>query len=399
MDDWTERELRANIPPSDSDTRSTIRSVSSLSFSDRQRWHNFDNALINPTVPNQMPKLKTESDIPMVAKGANSQLSISQLPDEILSTVFEYYVGSDGDDFDWLNIMLVCLRWRQIAISTPTLWTHVDFTWKSSFIDIFMQRNGTLPLDVFVIGPGSSREWPLSNERHPSLRASVGRARNLQLYLNNGRITGLEGSLQTPTPLLRDLVLHDVGGRSDTELVGGSESDSTLLDRLFCGPPKNIEILDISCIYLSREWTSCERLRDLSLEPYPDYMERGCSHEVFSILPELPALETLRFRMNHEWVNLEMSTPARLLKLRCLIFQDMSPRRVGLCLSRLNMPALTRLYVFHNNSNAVSSPQDFSSCGWAQNSSISILMHLLWSRPSPSHVLRFGRMTATPSDI
>ncbi|KAL1678555.1 hypothetical protein EV122DRAFT_278124 [Schizophyllum commune] len=59
----------------------------------------------------------------------NDYIPIAQLPDETLADIFLWVAHSlplDSPAFrDWTSLMLVCRRWRSVAVSTPALWSRV----------------------------------------------------------------------------------------------------------------------------------------------------------------------------------------------------------------------------------------------------------------------------------
>ncbi|KAL1685249.1 hypothetical protein GGG16DRAFT_119063 [Schizophyllum commune] len=59
----------------------------------------------------------------------NDHIPIAQLPDETLADIFLWVVRSlplKSPAFrDWTSLMLVCRRWRSVAVSTPALWSRV----------------------------------------------------------------------------------------------------------------------------------------------------------------------------------------------------------------------------------------------------------------------------------
>ncbi|KAJ8092627.1 hypothetical protein PM082_006952 [Marasmius tenuissimus] len=106
----------------------------------------------------------------------NSQNITCRIPVEILSAIFHYLVqkikfgedeieGEDGyvfgdDDEDgeeakkpargrWYSFPQVCRHWRQVAFSTPSLWTHIDF--KDEWLSLWMLlRSQNAPLHLSI---------------------------------------------------------------------------------------------------------------------------------------------------------------------------------------------------------------------------------------------------------
>ncbi|KZS91182.1 hypothetical protein SISNIDRAFT_456767 [Sistotremastrum niveocremeum HHB9708] len=52
---------------------------------------------------------------------------IERLPDDVLSDIFLSWQSLSLDYQDWRNVMLVCRRWRAVAIDEPRLWRILDF--------------------------------------------------------------------------------------------------------------------------------------------------------------------------------------------------------------------------------------------------------------------------------
>ncbi|KAG8795833.1 hypothetical protein FRC12_008986 [Ceratobasidium sp. 428] len=93
---------------------------------------------------------------------SQSIVPINKLPAEILSRVFEC-VHSQQDCVDNINVDLrlsplavlpsVCASWRQVALDTPPLWTHLDFfgengSYSTSRITLWLQRARHAPLHL-----------------------------------------------------------------------------------------------------------------------------------------------------------------------------------------------------------------------------------------------------------
>ncbi|KAG8752884.1 hypothetical protein FRC14_006626 [Serendipita sp. 396] len=62
--------------------------------------------------------------------GTSKATSIHSLCAEILACIFEFYV-SDGDEVAW-SLCYICRLWRQLALSTPTLWNKIAINAESS---------------------------------------------------------------------------------------------------------------------------------------------------------------------------------------------------------------------------------------------------------------------------
>ncbi|KAJ7162802.1 hypothetical protein C8R43DRAFT_307030 [Mycena crocata] len=78
-------------------------------------------------------------DTPPVDGQHNEKLAINRLPPEILAEIFIFVCeASELSDDSWVACSYVCALWRQIALDTPQLWSHVIFSspkWTRECID------------------------------------------------------------------------------------------------------------------------------------------------------------------------------------------------------------------------------------------------------------------------
>ncbi|KDQ08664.1 hypothetical protein BOTBODRAFT_37814 [Botryobasidium botryosum FD-172 SS1] len=99
--------------------------------------------------------------------------AIYRLPNEVLALIFRFTEGS-RDNSLWplrlrapLNISRVSRLWRQIALSTPCLWTTIDVT-NASIRSVFLERSRNALLSIDVL-PGHDYRLD-SEEDNCSLR-------------------------------------------------------------------------------------------------------------------------------------------------------------------------------------------------------------------------------------
>ena len=63
----------------------------------------------------------------------NALAPISSLPPEVFAIFsFSCSSGKPDDNLTQIRLSHVCHQWREIALSQPLLWSHVDFTTLSS---------------------------------------------------------------------------------------------------------------------------------------------------------------------------------------------------------------------------------------------------------------------------
>ncbi|KZV74884.1 hypothetical protein PENSPDRAFT_153769 [Peniophora sp. CONT] len=104
-----------------------------------------------------------------LAKRRRNMLSTaSRLPSDVWSYIFlalrdvwhpswEYKPGKKTYMFNpgFMNLSYICSGWRAIALSTPSLWTYItdDIAhFPEALAPIFIQRSGSLPLDLHFMG-------------------------------------------------------------------------------------------------------------------------------------------------------------------------------------------------------------------------------------------------------
>jgi hypothetical protein len=84
----------------------------------------------------------------------NSRLTISRLPAELLTGIFEYVVPtarldyeSEPVDMSWLSFSQVAQVWRSVALGSPGLWTQPLFGWPR-IANVMVDRTANLPLTI-----------------------------------------------------------------------------------------------------------------------------------------------------------------------------------------------------------------------------------------------------------
>lgn len=84
----------------------------------------------------------------------NEFAPVNALPTELLSKIFENLAWMDPEnqlsesEVDWVNVMLVCQRWRSVALQTPKLWTRISFDGGEP-LGSFLERSRGSSLHVF----------------------------------------------------------------------------------------------------------------------------------------------------------------------------------------------------------------------------------------------------------
>ncbi|KAF8891511.1 hypothetical protein CPB85DRAFT_1332202 [Mucidula mucida] len=94
---------------------------------------------------------------------------IRRLPTEVLGIIFASACTSfPRNEYKTpLSISLVCSKWRDMALSTPSLWTHIHIAPHSGGLEHFLERCGNIPISIKVEIPYNEwpRNWPDCNLR------------------------------------------------------------------------------------------------------------------------------------------------------------------------------------------------------------------------------------------
>ncbi|KAJ6628553.1 hypothetical protein B0H10DRAFT_1721180, partial [Mycena sp. CBHHK59/15] len=78
----------------------------------------------------------------------NAKHPINRLPTEILADSFVLLCDvSKIGDASWISCSYVCSSWRQIALDTPELWSHVIFT-STKWTKLCLDWAKSLPLII-----------------------------------------------------------------------------------------------------------------------------------------------------------------------------------------------------------------------------------------------------------
>ena len=116
--------------------------------------------------------------------------TISSLPSELLSCTFLIlnrpllYSRPSSDKCDgWMNYPIVlpsvCVRWRQVAINTTSLWSHICFTpgfhtpSGLSLARLYLERSYGLPLSICIGQYGHEYRTFIKSEELVSLFCSI----------------------------------------------------------------------------------------------------------------------------------------------------------------------------------------------------------------------------------
>lgn len=86
----------------------------------------------------------------VVQSKLNSFLPVYCLPKELVIHIFEILASSASTSSRWIHVTHVCRHWRNIALSTPTLWRQILTSPGPEFATVCLERSGNdVPLEIF----------------------------------------------------------------------------------------------------------------------------------------------------------------------------------------------------------------------------------------------------------
>lgn len=129
-----------------------------------------------------------------------------------------YEEEEESDDKDkwaykpyrWLHITYVCNRWREVALSTPRLWSHIALgvNTKPLLVDLVIQRSKDVPISLKVNILGQQSQ--IVTKAIDILRHHTSRLWSVELRCYRFKFNSELLTLETPLPLLRCLSLVSV---------------------------------------------------------------------------------------------------------------------------------------------------------------------------------------------
>ncbi|KAG8794747.1 hypothetical protein FRC12_022079 [Ceratobasidium sp. 428] len=220
---------------------------------------------------------------------------INTLPVSVLSTIFQYVAlqpkkatkfDADPPLHPLIVISLVCTSWRQLALDTPQLWTHIDFSpgFTSGHTDkaalrlmdravLWSQRAGSMPLHLHFIRYRSVKGQKLT----PEMKGIMARAGS---YLFSSQ--SIEEQMHEAFSLFNEY------GRSE-RLKTIVVENLTMSSLAFFEPPES----------RAQFWSSCipPTLTTLILTRTPITVSPDLN-ELMVLLSRTPKLRTLALRLD-----------------------------------------------------------------------------------------------------
>ncbi|PPQ95619.1 hypothetical protein CVT26_008648 [Gymnopilus dilepis] len=262
------------------------------------------------------------------------------LPVEIISIVFIFYVHHEKKrSHSPLILGRICRRWRQVAWSTPDLWTALAISTERATLPTHIQlaeewlsRAGTLPLSISYTSDDcydTAFGWVVP-EVYKQMFEVLGRYsnrwRSLSLSLPSALLEVL-GTLSRPSPMLHYLSVDAFWEDYDHFRIPN-------FPRIPTFSKSSPKVVDISCFKIALDWTAVTELR----------IELVDIAEVLFILQTASNLRECKL----EQVSDHWSTPTEYDLIVCPILKDLSitfadrQSPVQFC-DAISLPALTRL--------------------------------------------------------
>ncbi|KAF8649042.1 hypothetical protein AX16_006061 [Volvariella volvacea WC 439] len=199
----------------------------------------------------------------------NNLTPVYQLPPEVLSRIFSTYAASFPGSYKWVPVTHVSYHWREVAISSPRLWSSIYTKYSSEWLQEVLVRSKSSPILVscnYKMNVGDLTEH-------------IARIRRLSfLDISGGDLHDIEQFLSHPAPNLEKLV------------VGcGSSNSYPLKSSAFKFTPALQRLQLIRCP-LQWDTFSCPSLTSLTVNNLEDKLSMN---QVFALLRRIPNLQTL----------------------------------------------------------------------------------------------------------
>ncbi|TFK65489.1 hypothetical protein BDN72DRAFT_773311, partial [Pluteus cervinus] len=85
----------------------------------------------------------------------NTFTAVYRLPPEILTRVFSFvqriradFYSNTPTPLEWVNVTYVSQHWRNVAVGSPTLWSHISSAYPKCAAEEFLWRSKEAPLSI-----------------------------------------------------------------------------------------------------------------------------------------------------------------------------------------------------------------------------------------------------------
>lgn len=212
----------------------------------------------------------------------NTLSSISRLPPEILSTIFECVteettISSCRRWFHWIRVTHVCSHWRNVALECPRLWTSISSQRLPLMLEM-LKRSKMAPLNV-VLNLGSDSVLRVMEE--------IFRIRKLSLVA-----TGYSSHLLIPKVF--SYLTADVAPLLESLMISfGSGSQTNILPEIIPQASQRLRILDLRNCDLHWNSPFLYSLTSLRIDTITPAL-RPSTSELIAVLANISNLENLK---------------------------------------------------------------------------------------------------------
>ena len=269
----------------------------------------------------------------------NALVPISCLPPETLVEIFSLLPFLDVSKYDphlaRIRLTHVCHRWREVALYSPYLWNHINFTTLTrAGITEILARAKMSPLHF----EGEITHWNKARLRR-QLEAHISHTRHLTI---SGEFQTMLERLVSPAPALVSLSLTTHSSYMSSQCI--------IPDSLFNGTAPKLTRLEL--LGCSIRWQSplLKGLQTLKLLPYAHPKPKPTLEDWLAALSEMSQLKTLILdnvtpALSDD--NPHISEPKRTVALPSLtlFYITASAGDCALALAHLVLPALISLHV------------------------------------------------------
>ena len=293
-----------------------------------------------------------EESIRALKRHRNALAPISSLPPEVFATIFSFVrlpecciLAEEPDQLACLHVSHVCHQWREIALSQPLLWNHVDFTTiTSTGAAEILVRARMVPLRLEAMVPIGHWDDSRFSAFRKELQAHVSHTCHLRISAEHSHLRKSLEELVSPAPTLEYLSLS-----IEENDHGATQPRVSIPDNIFDGATPALSCLVLRNCDLSWQSPLLKGLSHLEIRE-PSAGRRPSLSDWLDTLDEMPQLRTLTLDSASPVVSLNASFPSdvgRIVTLPSLIHLELSAsaRDCGLALAHLALPALNWLCV------------------------------------------------------
>ena len=184
----------------------------------------------------------------------NSFAPVNRIHPEILSLIPNHWEDSHRDE-NLIQATHVCRSWRNIFISCPSLWAHLDFA-NIDKTRIYLERSRSVSLDIcFEVGSTFYRKeaFLLAVPRIPRLKALSVSGDQTKL------LSFLVKHFSCDVPLLEELRIHFY-----------ADQVPALPDKIFNGGLSSLRKLDLAGVIMPMSWMDLSNLTTFNLCDVPE---------------------------------------------------------------------------------------------------------------------------------